>query len=161
MPISVQWAAQWLSRLGGVIIEVGRVFAISLGILSKQTPLWASKNTSHLYLCLVLHPNWDWEQSSTFALSVVSSGTSWFFWAAVFLLLFVINCHLDGLEQLGVTEEDWWLSFVSDRCSLWEVLIPPHGVPRDTLVECSWLVEVHHLIHYWGTQVVSLDYHAS
>jgi hypothetical protein len=28
-------------------------------------------------------------------------------------------CHLDGLEQLGVVEEDWWLFFAYDRLILW------------------------------------------
>ena len=57
------------------------------------------------------------------------------------LLVTLGSCHhLDGLEQRGSSSRGWWLSpapIVVIMRGSWPF---PGGEPKDTLVNCSWLV---------------------
>ena len=48
--------------------------------------------------------------------------------------------HLDGLEQRGSSSEGWCLSLAPIMVIVRGSEPFPGGEPKDTLVDCSWLV---------------------
>jgi hypothetical protein len=57
------------------------------------------------------------------------------------LLVTLSGCrHLDGLEQWGSSSGGWWLSLALIMVIVRGSWPFPDGEPKDTLVDCSWLV---------------------
>jgi hypothetical protein len=117
-PISAQWGASTASLQGFINMccsALGRLswnfnWSNTLERMCKHLPLISLPSASSKLRMGVILVHLHWVLASSGTSDRLSYG----------FLVTLGGCgHLDGLEKLGVIEEDWWLFFASDRLILW------------------------------------------